>query len=366
MHGRMWLESAPGKGSTFNFTARFALADRVAAAAPLRSGAPAVAGPAREPARTAKLAVLLVEDNSVNRRLAQIVVARRGHTVTAVDSGAAALGALRQGRFDLILMDVQMPGMDGIETTRAIRRSEERLGRRVPIIALTAHAMAEDRERCLGAGMDGYLVKPIQPAALLDAIERIAVEPEPPAGAADWEAVAADGAELLEQVGGDARLLGEIADLFVRESGKHLAALRQAIGSRDAEAFGREIHTLRGLPRGLPPGAAEEAREFFEAVADSASRYQRSCILISVHSSMAVFTVERSGFLTRFTSVGDDPAHKIALIADNRELDHSHEYLALLGRLHGINVRHFRDEPSALEWLKHGPEIESDARCSHG
>src|SRR5881275_121955 len=192
MHGRMWLESAPGKGSTFHFTARFALTDRAAAAAPLRSGAPAVAGPAREPARTAKLAVLLVEDNSVNRRLAQIVLARRGHTVTAVGSGAAALGALRQGRFDLILMDVQMPGMDGIETTRAIRRSEERLGRRVPIIALTAHAMAEDRERCLGAGMDGYLVKPIQPAALLDAIERIAVEPEPPAAVADWGAVAAE------------------------------------------------------------------------------------------------------------------------------------------------------------------------------
>jgi len=258
MRGRMWLESAPGKGSTFHFTARFALTDRVAAAAPLRSGAPALAGPAREPARTRKLAVLLVEDNSVNRRLAQIVLARRGHTVTAVDSGAAALGALRQGRVDLILMDVQMPGMDGIETTRAIRRSEERLGRHVPIIALTAHAMAEDRERCLGAGMDGYLVKPIQPAALLDAIERIAVEPEPPAAVADWGAVAADEAELLEQVGGDARLLGEIADLFVRESGKHLAALRQAIGSRGAETFGREIHTLRGMLRGLRSGAADQ------------------------------------------------------------------------------------------------------------
>ena len=100
---------------------------------------------------------------------------------------------------------------------------------------------------------------------------------------------------------------------------------------------------------------AEEAREFFEAVADSASRYRRSCILISVHSSFPVFTVERSGFLTRFTSVGDDPAHKIALIADSQDLDHSHEYFVLVGRLHGFNVRHFRDEPSALEWFK-GPQ----------
>lgn len=98
---------------------------------------------------------------------------------------------------------------------------------------------------------------------------------------------------------------------------------------------------------------AEEAREFFEAVADSASRYRRSRILISVHCSTPMFTVERSGFLSRFTTVvGVDPAHRIALIADNQELDTSHEYFVLLGRLQGINVRHFRDEPSALEWIK--------------
>ena len=97
---------------------------------------------------------------------------------------------------------------------------------------------------------------------------------------------------------------------------------------------------------------AEEAREFFEAVAESASRYRRSRVLISVHSSKPMFTVDRSGFLTRFTDFGFDPAHKIALIADNPELDTSHEYFVLLGRLHGINVRHFRDEHSALEWIK--------------
>ena len=97
---------------------------------------------------------------------------------------------------------------------------------------------------------------------------------------------------------------------------------------------------------------AEEAREFFEAVAGSASRYRRSRILISVHSSTPMFTVERSGFLTRFTNIGVDPAHKIALVADDQELDHSHEYLVLLGRLRGINVRHFREESSALDWFK--------------
>ena len=97
---------------------------------------------------------------------------------------------------------------------------------------------------------------------------------------------------------------------------------------------------------------AEEAWEFFDAVADSATRHHRSRILISVHSSSPMFRVERSGFLTRFTNVGVDPSHKIALIADDQELNHSHEYLVLLGRLHGINARHFRDEPSALEWVR--------------
>ena len=97
---------------------------------------------------------------------------------------------------------------------------------------------------------------------------------------------------------------------------------------------------------------AEEAREFFDAVADSATRHHRSHILISVHASSPMFTVERSGFLARFTNVGVDPSHKIALIADDQELDHSHEYLVLLGRLHGINVRHFRDDSSALEWFR--------------
>jgi hypothetical protein len=97
---------------------------------------------------------------------------------------------------------------------------------------------------------------------------------------------------------------------------------------------------------------AEEAREFFDAVADSATRHHRSRILISVHSSNPMFTVERSGFLTRFTNIGVDPSHKIALIADDQELNHSHEYLVLVGQMHGMNVRHFRDEPSALEWLR--------------
>lgn len=254
MRGRIWLESTLGQGSVFHFTLRFGLAPRAALKAPVRVAAapPAPAARCEPPVDARRLTVLLVEDNSVNRRLGEIVLTRRGHTVTAVDCGRAALDALNGGRFDLVLMDVQMPGMDGIDTTRAIRESEaQRGGGRVPIIALTAHAMAADRERCLRAGMDGYLVKPIRPAALLDAVEQAGLEARRAAGAAESEPGEALPTELLEQLDGDTRLLGEIVDLFATESVRHLAALKQAIESGDTEAFRAEVHTLRGMLRGV-------------------------------------------------------------------------------------------------------------------
>src|SRR5262249_45383831 len=108
------------------------------------------------------LRVLLAEDNAVNQRLAVRLLEKCGHTVTVVQDGTEALAALRRQTFDVVLMDIQMPHMDGLETTQAIRAREQDTGTHIPIVAMTAHAMQGDRERCLAAGMDGYVTKPLR------------------------------------------------------------------------------------------------------------------------------------------------------------------------------------------------------------
>jgi CheY-like chemotaxis protein len=119
-----------------------------------------------------RLRILLAEDNEVNQLLAVRLLEKEGHEVVVVGTGLPAVDALARARVDLVLMDIQMPEMDGLAATRAVRERELGTGRRVPIIAMTAHAMKGDRELCLEAGMDGYVSKPIRPAALWVEIER--------------------------------------------------------------------------------------------------------------------------------------------------------------------------------------------------
>jgi CheY-like chemotaxis protein len=138
----------------------------VAPAAPASDDADAPAGAAPRRAR-----ILVAEDNIVNQRVAAGLLAKRGHEVTVVGNGREALAALRTARFELVLMDVQMPDMDGFEATAAIREWERTTGGHVRIVAMTAHALKGDRERCLAAGMDGYLSKPIDQRALYAAVE---------------------------------------------------------------------------------------------------------------------------------------------------------------------------------------------------
>jgi CheY-like chemotaxis protein/HPt (histidine-containing phosphotransfer) domain-containing protein len=263
MSGKIWLESEPGKGSTFHFTARFGL--HAAKSVESRSR-PAPAAPGPKGRTTQELDILLVEDNPINRRLALHVLEKEGHRVVAAENGVAALEALEHKRFDLVLMDVQMPRMDGIETTAAIRSRERITGEHTAIVALTAYAMAGDRERCLKAGMDGYLIKPIRPAMLLEAIGRLPsshVQAEP---APAEKKLILDRAELLDRVDGDIHLLGEITGMFLRECGPRMASVREAMENGNADRFAYDVHTLCGMFRNLSAVAAQEAAGKLEAL----------------------------------------------------------------------------------------------------
>jgi CheY-like chemotaxis protein len=183
------------------------------------------------------LRVLVAEDNVVNQRVVLGMLERGGHSVTLVSNGREALASLERGRFDAVLMDVEMPEMDGLEATAAIRERERARGGHVPIVAMTAHVMKGDRERCLAAGMDQYLAKPVAFAELLRTLEGLA-------GGAPRAAF--DTAVVLERVGGDPRELRTLVRLFLADLPRGLQRIREAIGRRDARALRDAAHALKG------------------------------------------------------------------------------------------------------------------------
>ena len=177
MGGEIWVESQGGQGSTFHFTTFLQRATAGEAAHIDTTRTPTADTTAAPPPR--QFHILLAEDNVVNQRLTVRVLEKRGHSVVVANNGCEALAALQRERFDVVLMDVQMPEMDGFAATQAIREAEKATGVHQPIIALTAYAMKGDEERCLRAGMDAYVSKPIQTQALLEVIARLVAPPEP-------------------------------------------------------------------------------------------------------------------------------------------------------------------------------------------
>jgi PAS domain S-box-containing protein len=246
MNGRIWVESAIGQGSTFHFTLCLGMerASRLLLARP-----PDAQSSADRDEDLPSLRILLAEDNLVNQKVAAGMLERAGHRVVVVNNGRDAVAALERQPFDLVLMDVRMPEMDGLEATAAIREREKAGGPRTPIIALTAHALKGDRERFLAAGMDGYVSKPLRQDELREALAtclpalaagngtRRAEEPS----SGTW-----DHAALLARLGGNARLFGEILRLFSDECPAVMSQMREAVAQRNCERIGWLAHSLKG------------------------------------------------------------------------------------------------------------------------
>ena len=200
------------------------------------------------------LRILLAEDSLVNQKLAIGLLEKRGHTVVVANHGREALAALETETFDLILMDVQMPEMDGYDATVAIRADEKKTGQHVPIIAMTARAMKGDRERCLEVGMDDYVSKPVRArqldetmAVVLGARLREKLEEGKQVtthGPVDWE-------DAMRSVDGDRELLADVVDAYLTESPILLQNIREAVEAAAPEQVERAAHTLKGPSRSL-------------------------------------------------------------------------------------------------------------------
>src|SRR5712691_3873659 len=200
--------------------------------------------PLTEPGTDRPLHILLAEDNRVNQRVALHTLEKQGHTVVVVGDGQAALTALAQAPFDLVLMDIQMPVLDGLAATAAIRAQEQTQGTHVPIIAMTAHAMRGDRERCLAAGMDGYVTKPLKATDLAAAIAQL----RPAVSSPETRIVTplVDISAALQGVEGDQDLLVDLFEAFQQDYPKQLAELQEAIGTGNAERMAQVAHSLKG------------------------------------------------------------------------------------------------------------------------
>jgi two-component system, sensor histidine kinase and response regulator len=260
----------------------------------IEASAPTSSGP--RPGQPS-LRVLVAEDNAVNQKLALRLLERAGHRAVVVENGRKAVEILDGQQFDVVLMDVQMPEMDGLSAARAIRSAEAEIaaGRRpapaesayaagrIPIVALTAHAMKGDREQCLAAGMDGYISKPLSAEDLVAELARCArrpvVVPEvvvaaPAAGSPAPRGPSAPGAppplnvpEALEFFGGDADFFAEMVQTFLEELPNYVAALHAAMRAGDAEALAREAHSVKGALAAL---RAEPGRALAERLEDLA------------------------------------------------------------------------------------------------
>jgi len=288
MGGNISVESTPGAGSTFHVILPFGLqAQAEADAGPVPPADANPVPPAEDPAEGEPTAailelnsrrhILLVEDNVVNQKLAARLLAKRGYTVTTANDGYEALAALDKQSYDLVLMDVQMPRMDGLDATAAIREGEKATGAHVPIVAMTAYAMKGDRDKCLRSGMDDYVSKPIRPNKFYKVVRqalaakkgpahaRQAPTPQPPDAKAEGDPL--DLAGSLDLTEGDAEVFTALAKPLLLECPRLLAEMSQALTALDAEPLARAAGEIKGFASNFVASGAAEAALAVEVAA---------------------------------------------------------------------------------------------------
>ena len=307
--GELAVASEPGQGTVFSFEATFDedLSPDASATASeaVASARPQAAAPQAPPAPLAGTLLLLVEDNAINQQVAREILMRLGAAVDVAGHGREAVEMAGRAPYDAVLMDVQMPVMDGLAATRAIRALPG--GADVPIIALTAHALAEDRDRCLAAGMNDYLTKPIDPERLLAALGQwIAPAANGIAAAVPAEESRApasvrtppstpgiDAAKGLARLGGNAGLFCSVAAEFVRDYGRSAHELQRRIRGGDAEGARRLAHTVKGVAGNIAADALAAAARDVEAALGEGSVPTRG-LLDAYASALAAAVADAS------------------------------------------------------------------------
>jgi len=254
------------------------------------------------------LNILLAEDHPVNRELAVTILRQEGHRVTEAGDGREALALATHDRFDLILMDVQMPELDGLEVTRLIREHEKQSGQHVPIIALTAHAMKGDRESCLAAGADTYLSKPVKRKELADAIKSLG--PPAPTGAGPTAAGAQipgkhfDLKRLVEQLGGGEDTAQRLVQMFLKMLPQQLAELRDASAQGEHRALSRTAHMLKGAIANFGTGPAYESAGRLEQSAKKADAAEIASAQLEFEKQLNRLVGELEGYLQQCLEKG--------------------------------------------------------------